>query len=168
MNHFSPSLYIVFCITNSRCMEGPNSCISRDGSGEKKVKLAYLSLKKSLNLRRPLTSKYVIYHGICHMAGRPRQSEWESEGGGGKKNHNWSFLSFFHYFLAQALSTKSKCPLYLSRREEHLWAELRGASEIDGARIRSEWVPLPFYVNKRLYGFEVINHNATLFLNIWR
>lgn len=62
---FSPSLYIISCIKNSHCIGGPNNCIS-----EKKVKLAYLPLKKSSHLQQQLTSKCVIYHTICHTEAR--------------------------------------------------------------------------------------------------
>ena len=74
---------------------------------------------------------------------------------------------FFHYFLPQPLSTKSKC-LFESRKGSA--AEGRGRGGLgDRLRwIRSKWV-LCFCVNKRLYGFEVINHKkTTLFLNIYR
>lgn len=137
MNHFSPSLSIVFCITNSRCIGGPNSCVSRDGSGEKKGQVSPFVAEEIVRIfgDRRLPNMSFIMASVIRKEGLARERERE---GGGKKNHNWSFFIFFHYFLSQALSTKSKCPLLLSRREEHLWAELRGASEIDGARIRSE------------------------------
>lgn len=76
-----------------------------------------------------------------------------------EKNHNWSFY-LFHYFLPQALSTKSKC-LFESRKRES--SSGPGCSGLrDRLRwIRSKWV-LCFCVNKRLYGFEVINHKILL------
>lgn len=137
MNHFPPSLYIVFCITNSRCIGGPNSCVSRDGSGGKKGQVSPFVAEEIVE--SSATADFQICHLSWHLSyGRKALPERERGREGGKKIIIGVFFIFFHYFLSQALSTKSKCPLLLSRREEHLWAELRGASEIDGARIRSE------------------------------
>lgn len=146
---FSPSLYIISCIKNSHCIGGPNNCIS-----EKKVKLAYLQLKKSSHLQQQLTSKCVIYHTICHTEARLCQKRKKR-----KKNHNWSFY-LFHYFLPQALSTKSKC-LFESRKRESSSGPGCGGLRDRLRWIRSKWV-LCFCVNKRLYGFEVINHKILL------
>lgn len=95
MHVYAASLYIIPCIKTSHCIRGPNNCIS-----EKKVKLAYLLLKKSAHLQQQLTSKCVIYHTICHTEAR-------------KKNHNWSFY-LFHYFLPQPSVNKIKMPFWVT------------------------------------------------------
>lgn len=64
MCFFAPSLYIISYIKNSQYIRGPDNCIS--GKKNKKVKGAYLPLKKSSHLKQQPTFKCVIYHIICH------------------------------------------------------------------------------------------------------
>lgn len=134
MNNFTPSLYIVFCITNSECIGGSNSCMSRDGRGEKGQASLFVA-------QEIVESSATTDFQMCHLS---RHLSYERKGlpergrEGGKKKIIIGVFYLFPLFPCTSSVNKIKTPPFLSRREEHLWAEQRGASEIDCTRIRSE------------------------------
>lgn len=108
MNHFSPSLYIVFCITNSRCIGGPNSCVSRDGSGGKKGQVSPFVAEEIVE--SSATTDFQICHLSWHLSyGRKALPKREREGWGGG-NHNWSFFYLFPLFPFTSSVNKIKMP----------------------------------------------------------
>lgn len=144
MYFFALSLYI----KNSQCIKGPNNCIS--------------GKKGQVNLfaaQEITTSSTTTDFQMCHLS-------YNLSYGSQKKKiiiavFIFSIISFHHLcqqnqnaFLRHIRKCSSG-PSHGGLRDRLRW-------------IRSKWV-LCFCVNKRLYGFEVINHKkTTLFLNIYR
>lgn len=111
------------------------------------------------------TSSTTTTFQICHLSHNQSYRSMLPEKK--KKNHNWSFY-LFHYFFPQPLSTKSKCLFESRKKESAAVVPKRGGLRDRLGRIRRKWV-LCLCVNKRLHGFQVINHKkTTLFLNIYR
>lgn len=137
MNHFSPSLYIAFCIATSECIGNQTVAYHRAGEGKKGQ--ASLFVAQEI-VESSATTDFQMCHLSQHLSYERKAFPERERARKGRKKIIIGVFFFYLFPLFPRTSSvnKIKMPPFLSRREEHLWAEQRGASEIDGPRIRSE------------------------------
>lgn len=145
MYFFEASLLIISCIKNSQCIRGPNNCIS-----EKKGQVSPFAAQEIV------TSSTTTDFQMCHLS--YNLSYWSQK----KKKKKKIIIGVFIFSI---ISFHNLCQqnqnAFLSHERKCSSGPSRGGLRDRLRRIRSKWV-LCFLVNKRLYGFEVINHKKLL------
>lgn len=116
MNHFSPSLYIVFCIANNGCSGGSNSCMPRDGGGKKGQ--ASLFVAQEI-VESSATTDFQMCHLSWHLSyerkALPEREKERVRAKGGKKIIIGVFLSFSIISLHKLCQQNQNAPFLESQ-----------------------------------------------------